>query len=112
MAKSYLQLQQQLRFDPLMKFLSLEFESVPAHRTGNALKYGLADVLKSAFAMFSLKAPSLLDFKKQTVPEASNLRTLYQLQGAIPCDNQMRGILDPVQPTLLRPLLQKFFDQL
>jgi hypothetical protein len=47
-----------------MCFLGAEFESIPDHRVGNATKYVLADVLKSAFAMFSLKSPSLLDFKK------------------------------------------------
>lgn len=112
MANSYLQRQQQLRFDPLMKFLSLAYEGIPDYRTRNATKYGLADVLKSAFAMFSLKAPSLLDFKKQTVPEASNLRTIYDIKEAIPCDNQMRGILDSLKPTLLRPLFQQCFVRL
>jgi hypothetical protein len=29
-------------------------------------------VLKSAFAMFSLKSPSLLDFKEQAVAEEKN----------------------------------------
>jgi hypothetical protein len=109
MAKSYQQLQQKLKFDELIGFLSAAFESLPDHRTGNATKYCLADVLKSAFAMFSLKSPSLLDFKKQTVPEASNLRTIYQIAGAIPCDNQMRGILDPLDPEYLRPLFRPFF---
>ena len=112
MAKSYLQLQQKLRFDELMGFLSAEFESIPDARTGNATKYALADVLKSAFAMFSLKSASLLDFKKQTVPEASNLRTIYQIAGAIPCDNQMRGLLDPLAPTHLRPLFRSLFLRL
>src|SRR5574341_981182 len=112
MAKSYLELQQKLRFDELMAFLGAEFESIPDHRTGNATKYVLADVLKSAFALFSLKSPSLLDFKKQTVPEASNLGSIYQVKGAIPCDNQMRGILDPLDPVHLRPLFRSFFLRL
>jgi hypothetical protein len=112
MAKSYLQLQQKLRFDELMRFLGAELESIPDHRTGNATKYVLADVLKSAFAMFSLKAPSLLDFKNQTVPEASNLGSIYRVKGAIPCDNQMRGILDPLDPGHLRPLFRPFFLRL
>lgn len=81
-----------------MAFLGAELENIPDHRTGNATKYSLADVLKSAFARFSLKSPSLLDFKKQTVPEASNLGSIYQVRGAIPCDNQMRGLLDPLDP--------------
>jgi hypothetical protein len=104
MAKSYAQLQEKQRFDDLMDFLDREFQQLPDHRTGNATRYELADVLKSAFAMFSLKSPSLLDFKKQTDPERSNLRSIYRINGAIPCDNQMRSILDQFDPTLLRPL--------
>ena len=73
MASSYQQLQQKLTFDELMTSLSAEFELIPDHRLGNAKKYVLADVLKSAFAMFSLKCPSLLDFKQQTIPEPAIL---------------------------------------
>lgn len=111
MAKSYLQLQQRLTFDELMRFLDREFQALPDHRAGNA-RYVLADVLKSAFAMFSLKCPSLLDFKKQTVPEQSNLRSIYRIEGEIPCDNQMRAILDPLDPQLLRPLFHAGFLRL
>src|SRR6266545_7942301 len=101
MAKQYTQLQQALTFDELMRFLDSQFKSFPDHRSGNAVRYPLADVLKSAFAMFSLKSPSLLDFKNQTVAEESNLRNLYRIKGAIPCANQMRGILDPLDPNCL-----------
>ena len=112
MVKKYLQLQQKLTFDELMTILSTEFEPIPDHRVGNATRYVLADVLKSAFAMFSLKCPSLLDFKKQTLPEQSNLRSIYQVQGAIPCDNQMRGMLDPLDPEPLRALFRTVFLRL
>jgi len=111
MTKSYLQLQQQLTFDELMSFLDSQFQALPDHRAGNA-RYALADVLKSGFAMFSLKCPSLLDFKKQTVAEKSNLRSIYRIEGEIPCDNQMRGILDPLDPELLRPLFHAAFLRL
>jgi Transposase DDE domain len=62
--------------------------------------------------MFSLKAPSLLDFKKQTEPERGNLRSIYRIRGAIPCDNQMRGILDQFDPRHLRPLFRACFQRL
>ena len=111
MAKSYKELQQKLRFDELMSFLGAKFEIIPDHRGGNA-RFELDDVLKSAFAMFSIKSPSLLDFKQQTVPEASNLKSIYQIDGDIPCDNQMRGILDPLDPEHLRPLFRSCFLKL
>ena len=112
MAKSYAQLQEKQRFDDLMSFLDGEFQKLPDHRTGNATRYNLADVLKSAFAMFSLKSPSLLDFKNQTDPEKSNLRSIYRIKGEIPSDNQMRGILDRFDPAHLRPLLHACFKRM
>ena len=111
MAKSYLQLQQRLHFDELMEWVDGEFQAMPDQRANNA-RYGLADVLKSAFAMFSLKSPSLLDFKKQSVPAENNLRSIYRIAGAIPCDNQMRSILDPFNPAHLRPLFHAGFQRL
>ena len=107
-----LQVQQQQTFDELMSFLDRQFKSFPDHRAGNAVCYELADVLKGAFAMFSLKSPSLLDFKKQTVPEESNLRQIYRIEGSIPSDNQMRGMLDPLDPNLLRPLFRACYERL
>lgn len=94
-----------------MCWLDDEFQALPEHRANN-IRYVLADVLKSAFAMFSLKSPSLLDFKKQTVPEENNLRSIYRINGAIPCDNQMRGILDPFDPAHLRPLFHSGYWKL
>ena len=107
-----LQTQQQQTFDELMSFLDRQFKSFPDHRVGNAVRYELADVLKGAFAMFSLKSSSLLDFKKQTVPEESNLRQIYRIEGAIPSDSQMRAMLDPLDPNLLRPLFRACYERL
>ena len=101
-------LQERLKFDELMSFLETQFEMLPEHRAGN-FKYPLASVVKSAFAMFSLKSPSLLDFKKQTVPEQNNLRSIYRINGEIPCDNQMRVILDGLEPLQIRPIFASVF---
>ena len=95
-----------------MKTLDEQFQTIPDNRTGNAVQYQLPDVLKAAFAMFSLKSPSLLDFKTQTTAEEKNLHNIYRIEGEIPCDNQMRGILDPVDPQLLRPLFETCFSLL
>ena len=47
-----------ITFDTLMQTVSQEFQQLPDHRRANA-SYPLADVLRSAFAMFSLKSPCL-----------------------------------------------------
>jgi hypothetical protein len=69
----------------------------------------LADALMAAFAMFSLKAPSLLAFDKERVE--GNLHTIYGI-ARVPCDTHMREILDPVSPKWLRPVFKSVFRQL
>ena len=69
----------------------------------------LADALMAAFAMFSLKAPSLLAFDKERVE--GNLHTIYGI-ARVPCDTHMRAILDPVSPKWLRPVFKSVFRQL
>lgn len=96
-----------------MKILDEAFQQITEHRKSNT-RYGLSNVLKATFAMFSLKAPSLLNFKKQSDPEANNLRDIYRLREKIPSDSQMRAsaTLDPVQPDPLRALFRTLFQQL
>lgn len=62
----------------------------------------MEDALMSAFAMFSLKDPSLLAFERRRLAEENNLRSIYKMN-SIPSDTQMRTILDPVPPDELRP---------
>src|SRR5215472_2670899 len=81
MPKSYAQLQQSLTFDELMRTLDEQFRTIPDNRAGNDRQYQLPDVLKAAFAMFSLKHHSLLDFKTQSTAEENNLRNIYRIEG-------------------------------
>ena len=68
-------LREKLKFDELMGFLDEQFQLFPDGRASNT-QYPLAAVVKAAFAMFSLKVPSLLDFKRRSEAEESNLRAL------------------------------------
>jgi len=69
----------------------------------------LSDALMSAFAMFSLKSPSLLAFDKERSQD--NLHRIYGIE-RVPCDTSMREILDPVEPESLRPVFKHVFNQL
>lgn len=103
MPKNYKKLQLRLTFDNLMRHLEQEFNQIADHRRANK-SYSLSDVLKSAFAMFSLKSASLLSFQEQTQIERSNLKQIYRIQ-RIPADTQLRAILDKVEPCRIRALL-------
>jgi len=97
-----------LSADALFRLVRSGFTRVPDHRGGDP-EITLTDALMSAFALFSLKSPSLLAFDKQRVE--GNLETIYGI-GRVPCDTQMREILDPVSPESVRPVFKSLFRQL
>lgn len=99
-----------LNADTLFAQIRKDFATVPDHRAGNA-KIPLADGLMSGFAMFSLKDPSLLAFDERRQEDPASLHTVYRV-GQIPCDSQMRDILDPVTPRALRRPFKSVFTQL
>ncbi len=87
-----------LSADALYALVREGFGKVADHRDPRAT-IPLADALMSAFAMFSLKDPSLLAFEERR--SDANLKALFGI-GQIPSDTQMREILDPVDPEHLR----------
>ena len=99
---------QHLSADALFGLVRNGFAHIPDYRLSET-DIPLADALMSAFAMFSLKAPSLLAFDKERAE--GNLHTIYGIE-RVPCDTHMREILDPVSPKVLRPLFKSIFRQL
>jgi hypothetical protein len=97
-----------LSADALFRLVRSGLASLPDYRPGDT-GISLTDALMSAFAMFSLKAPSLLAFDKQRAE--GNLKTIYGI-AYVPCDTWMREILDPLSPESLRPLFKSIFRQL
>ena len=97
-----------LSADALFHLVRSGFASLPDHRLDET-EISLTDALMSAFAMFSLKAPSLLAFDKERAE--GNLHTIYGIQ-RVPCDTYMRERLDPLSPQWLRPVFKSIFRQL
>jgi Transposase DDE domain len=97
-----------LSADALFSLLRTSFSRIADHRPGKP-DISLTDALMSAFALFSLKSPSLLAFDKERTE--GNLQRVYGI-GRVPCDTAMREILDPVVPDCLRPLFTHVFRAL
>ena len=97
-----------LSADALFRLVRSSFANITDAR-GEEVEMPLTDALRSAFAMFSLKLPSLLAFDKQRIE--GNLETIYGIPRA-PCDTRMRERLDPVSPESLRPSFTSVFRQL
>jgi hypothetical protein len=97
-----------LSADALFALIQKAFQKIPDHRPPLA-EIPLTDTLRSAFAMFSLKDPSLLAFDQRRNDE--NIKAIYHIK-TIPCDTHLRTILDPVDPETLRPPFKDVFRQL
>src|SRR5450631_3460223 len=99
-----------LSADALFRSLRSHFGSLPDPRSGE-VEIPLDDALMSAFAMFSLKDPSLLAFDDRRRDPNDNFRTIYGIS-RVPSDSQMRAVLDPVSPADLRAPFREVFRRL
>lgn len=97
----------ELSFDKVYKIVCAEFEQVIDHRAHN-VSYSLSDMLKSGFAIFSLKSPSLLSFKNRTEIEDCNLGSIYNIVD-IPSDSCFRKTLDNVDPKPVKLIFKQLY---
>ena len=97
-----------LSADALYRLIHEGCRKIPDHRPPGSV-IPLSDALMSAFAMFCLKDPSLLAFDGRR--NDANLKAVFGI-GQIPCDTQMRTILDGANPEHLRPLFADVFRPL
>ena len=98
----------QLSADALFSLVRSGLAMISDHRVGNT-EISLTDAMMSAFGMFSLKCPSLLQFDQQQRAN-ENLQSVYKID-RVPSDTQMRTIVDPVDPEALRPVFRDVFRQ-
>ena len=90
------------------------FRALPdGRKQSNARLYEMEDAALSAFAVFFSQSPSFLDSQvRMQKPlgrnNASSLFGVYE----IPCDNQIRNLLDPVPPETVYPVLAEIGDAL
>jgi hypothetical protein len=107
---SRVKVRKSLNGDALFGAIRDSFAKIPDHRPANS-QILLRDALMSAFAMFSLKDPSLLAFEERRKQLEGNLESIYGI-GRVPSDTQMRAILDEVVPDLVRGAYGNVFSQL
>ena len=99
-----------LSADALFRNIYAGFKKVPDGQPADA-SISLADALMSGFALFALKDASLLAFDQRRQGDPQNLRMIFHIQN-VPCDTQMRTILDRVSPEALRPVFRDVFAKL
>ena len=108
-ASNSVQPRKYLSIDSLIQGLRERFEAIPDPRRSASTEHSVADSLMAAFAMFSLKDPSLLAFDLRRKDQS--LMNLYQIK-SIPSDTQHREILDQVDPKQLNECFADIFHEL
>lgn len=76
--------------------------ALPDVRKGSNKQYRVEDALLSALSLFFMQSSSFLQYQRQmaTTKGRSNAKSLFGIE-KIPCDNQIRALLDPVPPSLI-----------
>jgi hypothetical protein len=97
--------------EALYGIISSEFREIPEHRRQKSVEISLKDALMSAFAVFALKMPSLLQYEDRRKRYGDKLKALFGIESP-PSDTQMREIVDEVDPDTLRPAFKSIFSEL
>ncbi len=100
-------------FTDFLHALRTAAATFPDARKGNNKHYTVRDAALGAFAVFFTQSPSFLAYQRDMTAHKgqSNAHTLFGLT-EIPCDNQIRTLLDPVPPELRGPVFNHGFKTL
>jgi hypothetical protein len=102
-----------LSFEALQDILQRHIDPLPDHRQGPNTRYRLQEAILGAFGVFFTQSPSFLDYQRrlQHTKGQNNAHTLLGVE-QIPCDNQVRNLLDPLAPSVLEPVFVAIFQGL
>jgi hypothetical protein len=91
-----------LSFDNLLNNLCETLDQLPEHREGVNTQYSLKDAGLGAFSVFFTQSPSFLAHqrKMKQTKGRSNAENIFGM-GKVPSDNQIRALLDPIEPSYL-----------
>jgi hypothetical protein len=100
-------------FDTLRAILVKAFEQLPDQRSGQNTQYTMCDAAMGAFSVFFMQSPSFLAYQRDMLRRRghSNAGSLFGI-ARIPCDQQIRNLLDSVSPEHLREPYWTILEQL
>ena len=103
-----------LDFEVLKGILHRRTAQLPDHRQeGPNTRYAIQDAALGAFGIFFTQSPSFLEYQRrlQHTKGQNNAHTLLGVE-QIPCDNQVRTLLDPLAPRYLDAVFVEVFEGL
>lgn len=100
-------------FTTLLSFLGSAIDGWPEPRGGKNTRYAMSDIAMSAFACFFCQSPSFLAFQRlmEQGRGINNAGTMFGVE-KLPTDNQIRNVLDEVDPAHLQPVFRDTFAYL
>ncbi len=103
----------QLRFRNLLDSLGEAAREVPDLRQATKVSYSLEQCYRSAFALFFVQDPSLLEFQRrfQQQLQQNNLSTVFDVE-TIPSDTQLRDVLDSHDYTPITTVYKQWVQRL
>jgi hypothetical protein len=100
-------------FERMLGSVIRSLESIPEHRRGSNIQYEIVDAGLGAFGVFFLQSPSFLAYQRHMEQRQgrNNAKSLFGVE-RIPSDAQTRNLLDPVDPSYLRPPFWEIYGEL
>lgn len=98
----------------LLSMLTVSLENLPDKRkTSNNTKYTVEEALLSAFSVFFLQSRSFLEHQRlmKSQKGRDNAASLFGIE-TIPCDNQIRALLDPVPASKVFGVFRYVYESL
>ena len=105
---------QPLSFDHLQVILRQHTAALPDFRKPSPnTRYTVQGAALGAFGIFFMQSPSFLEYQRQLKQRQGhdNAQTLFGVE-PIPCDNQVRQLLDPIAPRYFNPVFFEVFAHL
>ena len=103
-----------LGFDCLKDILQRQLRQLPDQRKASPnTRYHIEDAALGAFGIFFTQSPSFLEYQRRLEHSRgqNNARNLLGIK-QIPCDNQIRKLLDPIAPSFLDGIFLEVFEAL
>ena len=103
-----------LGFDALKGILYRRLTHLPDHRKESPnTQYAIPDAALGAFGIFFTQSPSFLEYQRRLhhTKGNNNAATLFDVK-QMPCDNQVRTLLDPIAPNHLEAVFMEVFEGL
>jgi len=100
-----------LIFSLFLDFLQEEIKKIKDPRSkSNATKFKIDEAMLSAFSMFFMQSQSFLEYQRQMQSRSgkNNVQSIFGVE-EIPCDQQIRNILDLISATSLSVVFERIY---